>query len=283
MSTILIQTIAAIAGLSALGIAFGLILSIAKKKLHVEKDPKIEAINEILPGANCGACGFPGCAGYAEEVVVNGVEVTLCPVGGADVAAKIGEIMGKETGSVEKRIARIHCQGGIDNTKNKFVYEGPQSCAGAQQIRGGYRVCSYGCLGLGDCEVVCPFGAITMGKDRLPIVDPEKCTGCGKCVEACPRMIISLTAASQEVYVKCRNQEKGAQMKQGCAVGCIGCKLCINKACKNVFADDPDVESAISVDNFLAKVDGNLCTNCGQCADVCPQKVITFPASSSLS
>jgi Na+-translocating ferredoxin:NAD+ oxidoreductase RNF subunit RnfB len=210
---------------------------------------------------------------------MNDVEVNLCPVGGEGTASKVAEIMGKETSAMEKQVARIHCQGGQYNTNDKFVYEGPKTCAGAQQIRGGFRVCSYGCLGFGDCEVSCPFNAISMGEDRLPVVDPEKCTGCGNCVSACPRMIISLKAASQEVYVKCNNKEKGPVMKQGCSVGCIGCKLCVVKACKKVFAENENVESAISVDNFLARVDGAVCVNCGECSDVCPQDVITVPAS----
>ncbi|HRX16314.1 MAG TPA: RnfABCDGE type electron transport complex subunit B [Spirochaetota bacterium] len=277
MSEQMIQTFAAITGITALGIIFGIILSIAKKKLHVEKDPRIEAVNTVLPGANCGACGFPGCAAYAEKVVNEGVDIALCPVGGADCAEQIGKIMGLSASDMEKKIARVHCQGGLFHTKNKYIYDGPRTCHAANQIRGGFRVCSYGCLGMGDCADVCPFNAITMGEDNLPSIDPDLCTGCGKCVEACPRGIISLLPVTQQVYVKCLNMEKGPVMKQGCSAGCIGCRLCVVKACKNVFANNPDIESAITVDNFLAVVDGSLCINCGECSEICPQKVITFP------
>ncbi len=277
MDAMLIRSITAVASLTGLGFVFGLILSVAKKKLHVEKDPKIEAINDILPGANCGACGFPGCGAYAEKIVLEDEEITLCPVGGGDIVEKIASIVGKSGGSVQKMIARVHCQGGLYNTKNKFIYQGPHNCTAAQQIRGGFRVCSFGCLGLGECATICPFNAITMGEDRLPKVDPDKCTGCGKCVDVCPRNIISLQPADSEVYVLCSNKEKGPVMKQGCAVGCIGCKLCVVKACKLVFADNPDVESAISVDNFLAVVDSSTCINCGKCGEICPQNVISLP------
>jgi len=278
MDQSLFQIIIAAASVTSLGLLFGIILSVAKKKLHVEKDPRIDQVIAALPGANCGACGFAGCGGYADKIVTAGADVDLCPVGGADCAAKIAAIMGVELGTFIKLLARVHCQGGLFNTVNKFEYQGPLSCAAAQQVGGGFRVCSYGCLGLGDCVRACPFDAITMGDDRLPKINIEKCTGCGKCGEACPRMLISLTAAMQEVYVKCSNKEKGAIMKEGCAVGCIGCKICVNKACKLVFADNPQIESAISVDNFLARVDGNLCINCGKCAELCPQSVITHPS-----
>lgn len=279
MDQSLIQSLVAVGGVTTLGVFFGLMLSIAKKKLHVEKDPRIEQVLEALPGANCGACGFPGCAGYADKIVSAGAEITLCPVGGSECACKIAEIMGMGTSAMVKKLARVQCQGGVFNTRNKFEYQGPLSCSAAQQTGGGFRVCSYGCLGLGDCVRACPFDAIHMGEDRLPHVDIDKCTGCGKCVEACPRDIIILTPATQEVWVKCCNQEKGAVMKEGCSAGCIGCKLCITKACKLVFADNDQIESAITVDNFLARVNEDLCINCGKCAEVCPQKVITFPSN----
>ncbi|MDA3899540.1 MAG: RnfABCDGE type electron transport complex subunit B [Spirochaetes bacterium] len=281
MSEIMMQTIAAVIGITALGTTFGVILSIAKKKLHVPKDPRVEAIDVVLPGANCGACGYPGCAAYADKIVHEGADIALCPVGGGESAAQIGAIMGLSASQMEKKIARVHCQGGLFHTKNKFNYEGPHSCRAANQIRGGFRVCSYGCLGLGDCASICPFNAISMGEDRLPHIDPDLCTGCGKCVDACPRFIISLLSVKQQVYVKCKNMEKGPVMKQGCTAGCIGCKLCVVKACKNVFADNPDIDTAITVDNFLAHVNAELCINCGECSSVCPQDVISFPVEVS--
>lgn len=272
-----IVIIASVVSLSAIGAIFGLVLSIAKKKLHVEKDPRVEEINDLLPGANCGACGFPGCAAYAEKIVLENYDTNLCPVGGAETANKVAEIMGKATGNVERKIARVHCQGGLINARNKFIYQGPHTCAAAQQIDQGYRVCPYGCLGLGDCADVCPFGAIHISEAGLPVVDPDKCTGCGKCADICPRGVISLAPRESKVYVMCRNLEKGPVVKKGCSAGCIGCKLCEIKACKNVFADNPDVTSAIKVDNFLASIDYSVCINCGKCAEICPQNVIFFP------
>jgi Na+-translocating ferredoxin:NAD+ oxidoreductase subunit B len=263
--------------MSCIGALFGFILSYANKKLHVPQDKRIAAIMDMLPGANCGACGLPGCAVYAEAIVNKDEAVNLCPVGGAELAQNIAQFMGVEVKEMTAKIARIHCQGGQQVAKNKFRYEGVQSCAAAQQFEGGYKVCEYGCLGFADCLRACPFDAITMDDRRLPVVDPVKCTGCGKCVAACPRDIISLKERHIDVYVMCNNREKAPIMKQGCSVGCIGCKLCEIKACTKVFADNPDVASAIKVDNFLASVNDAVCTNCGKCAEVCPVNVITFP------
>jgi len=267
----------AVSAITALGAFFGLVLSIAKIKLHVQRDPRIEEILTALPGANCGACGFPGCGGYASKIVEENADITLCPAGGSECVAKIACIMGVEAGSMVKKIARIHCNGGTVNAKDKFTYNGPISCAGAAQINSGFKMCEFGCLGMGDCIEACPFYAITIDERRIPIVDKDKCTGCGKCVSACPRKVISLEPANIDVYVMCRNLEKGPVTKQGCTAGCIGCQLCVNKACKLVFADNPLVESAIKVTNFLAVVDSSICTNCGKCGQICPQKVITLP------
>ncbi|MBN1500793.1 MAG: RnfABCDGE type electron transport complex subunit B [Spirochaetes bacterium] len=277
MSITMIQFFAAVLSLTVIGGLFGFILSVAQKKLHVEKDPRVEEIFEILPGANCGACGCPGCMAYAEKIVNNNMDTNLCPVGGPETANKVADAMGKVSGNVVRKISRVHCQGGKFNARNKFKYEGPQTCAGAQLIDGGYRVCSYGCLGLGDCADICPFGAIHIDERKLPVVDLDKCTGCGKCEEVCPRNVISLVPRGKDVYVMCRNREKGPLMKQGCSAGCIGCKLCETKACKIVFQNNTDVESAIKVDNFIAEIDYSVCIDCGKCASVCPQKVIFYP------
>ena len=268
--------IASIISLTVVGAVFGLILSVAQKKLYVEKDPRVEDIIDILPGANCGACGFPGCGAYAEKIVNDNYDTNLCPVGGADAANKIADVMGKVSGNVERKIAKVHCKGGTLNERNKFKYQGPKTCAAAQQIDSGYRVCPYGCLGLGDCEDICPFGAINIDESGLPQIDLHKCTGCGKCLDICPRNVLSLAPRESEVYVMCRNLEKGPIVKKGCSAGCIGCKLC-ERACKKVFESNPEIESAIKVDNFLASIDYSICLNCGECAKVCPQKVIFYP------
>lgn len=280
----LFPSLAAVFSLSILGVLFGLILSVAKIKLHVERDPRIEMLADILPGANCGACGLPGCSAYATKIVEEKFDINMCPVGGNEVAEKIAKVMGVEsTGTGAALIARVHCQGGIGDTISKFAYEGPRTCAAAQGVMGGFKVCSYGCLGLGDCVTSCPFDAIHMGEKGLPVVDKEKCVGCGKCVAACPRNIISLVPQKIRVHVACKNQEKGPVMKKGCAVGCIGCKLC-EKACKEVQVkpqmkknpnlDPADVIPAITVNNFIATIDYNLCINCLKCVQVCPVPVI---------
>ena len=284
MLDILLPSVAAVLSLTALGIIFGIILSFAKIKLHVERDPRIEQILDVLPNANCGACGLPGCSAYATKIVEEKYDINMCPVGGSEVAGKIAEIMGvEESGAGVAMIARVHCQGGVQDTVRKFLYEGPQSCTAAQGIMGGFKVCQYGCLGLGDCVSACPFDAIHMGEKGIPVVDVEKCVGCGKCVTACPRNIIRLVPKRFKVHVLCLNKEKAPIMKKGCSVGCIGCKLC-EKACKeiqikpqtrkNPDLDPADVIPAITVNDFCASIDYNLCINCLKCVQVCPVPVI---------
>ena len=264
----------AVLALLALGGIFGVILSIAKIILHVNKDPRILEVSDSLPGANCGACGLPGCTAYAEKIVEYDMDITLCPVGGAETVDAIAKIMGIEAGDAgTPTVARIHCQGGASEAKQTFEYDGPHTCAAAHETMGGYKACSYGCLGLADCVTVCPFDAIYMGEDGLPIVDWDACTGCGKCVEACPRDIISCVPENVEVHVLCKNQEKAPIMKKGCAVGCIGCQLCV-KACKENFVDNEDIESAVTVTSFCAFIDFEACINCMKCAEVCPVPVI---------
>ncbi|HOJ30377.1 MAG TPA: RnfABCDGE type electron transport complex subunit B [Spirochaetota bacterium] len=276
MLEILFPSVPSIISITVLSLACGILLSLAKVLLKVEKDPRVEKVIEALPGANCGACGFPGCAGYATNIVEHGAAINMCPVGGPESVKKISEIMGIEAEAGVKRIARVHCQGGVNETKIRFMYDGPHSCRAAQLVMGGFKVCEYGCLGLGDCVRACPFDAIHLDDRGLPFVDAEKCTGCGNCVEACPRDIISLLENTVDVYVICRNKQKAPVMKLGCSVGCTACKRC-EKACREeVFKDNPDIETAIKVENFLAGIDYELCINCGRCAEVCPQKVIDF-------
>ena len=160
-------------------------------------------------------------------------------------------------------------------TTPRFAYDGPLSCTAAQQIMGGYKVCQYGCLGLGDCERSCLFDAIHLNARGIPEVNWEKCTGCGACVDACPRKIISLENEAIGVHVRCGNLEKAPVMKKGCSVGCIACNRCV-KACKEVFADNPEIETAIEVVNFCAVINYETCINCGKCAEVCPNNVIEF-------
>jgi len=274
MMSTLFPSLAAVLTLALLGVIFGIILSIARIRLKVDKDPRIELVLDALPGANCGACGFPGCSGYARKIVLDGADINLCQLGGKEVLEKIAGIMRVQPVGFGVPVkARVHCQGGIAETARQFIYSGPHECAAANEMMGGFKVCQYGCLGFGDCVKACNFDAIHMSEKGLPVVDDEKCVGCGMCVKACPRDIISLVPENMDVYVRCMNREKAPVMKKGCSVGCIGCRLCV-KACTEVFKDNEEIESAITVDSFLASINYDLCVNCYKCAEVCPVPVI---------
>lgn len=228
--------------MGALGLLFSTGLVLAYKKLRVYEDPKIETVAEILPQANCGACGYSGCHAFAAAVVKGVVLPNACPVGGEEVATKIASILGIETGQIIKRVARVHCRGSIQAAKDKGIYLGLSTCL-ASHLIGGSKQCLYGCLGLGDCVRACPFDAIYMGKNGLPVVRENKCTGCGKCVDACPRNIIELHSVSQEIIVFCRSEDRGPIAHKVCKNACIACGICV-RACPN----------AIILENNLAKI-----------------------------
>ncbi len=273
MIDILFPSVLSVLCISGIGLIFGLILSIARTKLHVELDPRVEEITAILPGANCGSCGFAGCAGYASNIVEQGAEINLCPALSDEKISRIGSIMGVNAHAGIPMIAAVLCRGDRNSAKAAFQYDGPASCSAAQLVMGGFKICSYGCLGLGDCEAACPFDAIHLLENGLPAVNPDKCVGCGKCADACPMKIIVLIKKSDVYSVSCRNTEKASVMKLGCTVGCIACGRCV-KACQEVFRDRPDIGTAIEVENFLARINYSKCINCGKCAEVCPNKVI---------
>ena len=274
MLEIIFPSVASVVSLSLAALIFGLVLSYAKLKLRVEKDPRIELVLQCLPNVNCGACGLPGCSAYSAGIVEDKYDINLCYVGGQDVVDEIAEIMGVESVPCSAPMtARVLCRGGGHEAASRFIYEGPQSCKAAKSIMGGFKVCEYGCLGLGDCSNACPFGAIVMSGTDLPVIDTDLCTGCGKCAAECPRHIIKLIKKDTEAHVMCSNPEKPDVMKQGCSVGCTGCNLCV-KACTEVFKDSAGVDSAIEVNDFLAKIDYAKCTNCLKCVEVCPVPVI---------
>ncbi len=248
-----------------LGFIFAIILYIASKVFKVDTDPRIDAINEILPGANCGACGYAGCLAFAEKVVKGEAPIDGCVAGGEKVAELIAKIMGKTvSGKKIKYVARVRCNGGINNSKELFKYQGVMDCRSAALIADGFKQCDYGCLGLGSCVNACPFFAITLNENKIPEVNENKCTGCGKCVEACPKNIIELQPYNKHVYVKCVSHYKGKVVASVCKVGCIACKRC-EKVCP---------VGAIKVIDNVAVIDYEKCIDCGKCADVCPRNII---------
>lgn len=249
--------------MAALGILFAVALAVAGKYLKVEIDPRIEKITELLPGANCGGCGYAGCAGYAEAVVKDGVDPSLCAPGGGECARMIAAVMGLTASEQTKKYAVVQCQGCDSQSQTRFDYAGVRDCAAANMTAGGGKACMQGCLGFGNCARACPFGAIVM-RDGLPVILEEKCVACGKCVEACPRNIVTILPSYNCVHVRCLNTDKGAQARKICNFACISCKKC-EKVCKF---------DAVHVQNFLACFDYNKCVSCGACVKECPQSCI---------
>lgn len=250
--------------LGILGLIFGAVLAYASKKFAVEVDPRVEAILEALPGANCGGCGFPGCGGLASAIAEGNAPVNGCPVGGSDCSLKIGGIMGLKAEEGEKKVAKVICKGNCMSSKDKYTYEGIQDCRSANVLNGGAKSCKYGCLGLGTCRDYCKFGAISI-IDGVAVIDEEKCVMCGKCMEVCPKGIIISKPQKHEIIVECNSKDFGKAVKEKCSVGCIGCGLCA-KACKF---------DAIEFENKIAKINPEKCVGCMECVQKCPTKVIS--------
>ena len=242
------------------------VLVLAAKFMAVEEDPRIEEVSACLAGANCGGCGYAGCADYAKAVVMDGVPCDKCAPGGPKAAAAIAKIMGGEASAVEKK-AVVQCQGNSEHCKPSYEYKGIQTCAAAATLYGGPKTCTFACIGLGDCTKVCKFDAIHI-VDGVAKVDKDKCTGCGACANICPKHVIMIDAGGpRKPVVMCSNQDKGAVANKLCTTSCIACGMC-ERTCKF---------DAIHVVDGVARVDYGKCKGCGMCAQKCPKHIILFP------
>lgn len=263
----------AVVALAVLGFALALLLFVVSKRFAVKEDPRIGQVAEVLPGANCGGCGFPGCGGMAAACVkaadAGSLDGLNCPVGGASCMQAIASILGMEVAAANPKLAVVRCNGTCELRPHVLSYDGVKSCRVANSTCMGETLCSYGCLGCGDCVAACQFGAISMDPNTgLPHVDAEKCTACGACAKACPRGIIEVrpvSGANKDAYVvSCMNKDKGADAAKICASSCIGCKKC-----QNVCGSD-----AVHVSNFNAYINPEACILCGACFEACPRGTI---------
>jgi len=263
-----ITVLLTIISLCAIGVTAAIILYFVAQKFKVIEDPRIDQVEDILPGANCGGCGYPGCRGFAEATVkAEELDGLFCPVGGSDTMSEVAKCLGKEVVAQTPKIAVVKCNGTCDNRPKRNKYDGAQSCAIQASLYCGESGCQYGCLGCGDCVSVCNFDAIYMGEDGLPKVIEDKCVACGACVEACPKNIIELRnkgPKDRRVYVACSSKDKGGVARKACSAACIGCMKCA-KECPF---------DAITVENNLAYIDFEKCKLCRKCVAVCPTGAI---------
>jgi electron transport complex protein RnfB len=245
------------------GIAIGLFLGVAAESFKVEVDETEIAVRDLLPGNNCGGCGYAGCDGLAAAIAKGEAPASACPVGGQSVAQAIGELLGQEV-SVEHKVAFVRCAGTGTATKTYYEYTGEMDCRQMMYVpNGGTKSCSYGCTGMGNCVKVCDYDAIHI-VDGVAVVDKDKCKACGMCVRECPKGLIEMVPYEGAHFVACNNTTKGKLVREVCSQGCIGCMLCV----KNCEA------GAITVENNVAHIDYTKCTNCGICVEKCPAKII---------
>lgn len=269
----------AVAVLGAIGLIAALVLYVCSKKFAVKEDPRIGQVAELLPGANCGGCGYPGCGGFADALVKaadgGSLEGMLCPVGGADVMGKVADLLGMAVANSEPKVAVVRCNGSCEHRPKIAEYSGLRTCTAMHACGTGETACGYGCLGCGDCVEACSFGGITINPETgLPEVNEDLCTSCGACVKACPRNIIELRKKgpkNRRVYVGCVNKDKGAVSMKACKVSCIGCGKCAKECAFD----------AIKVEGNVAYIDADKCRLCRKCEKACPTHAIVavnFPA-----
>lgn len=249
--------------IGGMGVIFGILLAVASKLFEVKKDERIPKISEILPGANCGGCGYAGCLAYAEAMTAGEAPVNCCPSCNQEKVNLISEILGVEAEESVAKKAFVMCSGKTGIAMPKYIYDGAEDCHTAARLAGGHKACSYACIGLGSCVKKCKFNAISV-KDGIAVIDREKCVGCGVCVDECPKAVIKLLPENTRVQVLCSSKDTGKQTRRVCSIGCIGCGICV-KNCP---------QQAIELSDNKAFIDSDKCVNCGICAEKCPQKII---------
>ena len=265
--------------LGCIALVSAVVLYVCSKKFAVYEDPRLAQVTALLPGANCGGCGYPGCSGMAAAMVrganAGSLEGLFCPVGGSEVMGQVADLLGMAVANTEPKVAVVRCNGTCELRPRIAEYNGLRTCTAMNSCGAGETGCGYGCLGCGDCVNACAFGAITMNHETgLPEVDEDKCTACGACVKACPRHIIELRkkgVKNRRVYVRCVNKDKGAAAMKACKAACIGCGKC-EKECKF---------EAITISNNVSYIDPDKCRLCRKCVEVCPTHAIVavnFPA-----
>ena len=240
------MTLHAILILGGVGLVFAVFISLANRRLWVWEDPRIDVVASMLPNANCGACGLPGCRAFAEQAVEGHIAPSQCTVGSDDVHRAIAGFLGVEAGTAVRRVARLQCAGGSDVAVSQAEYRGLATCAAAAAVAGGGKGCAWGCLGLADCARVCDFEAIVMGDTSLPVVDPDKCTACGDCVEACPKGLFTLLPVDFPLLVQCKNLLSGDDVLEQCKVACTACGKCVQDAAPGLIS----VASGVAVVNY---------------------------------
>lgn len=269
----------AVAVLGGIALVSAVVLYVCSKKFAVYEDPRLGQVTALLPGANCGGCGYPGCSGMASALVkgadAGSLDGLYCPVGGAEVMGQVADLLGMAVANTEPKVAVVRCNGTCELRPRIAEYSGLRTCTAMNSCGAGETGCGYGCLGCGDCVSACSFGAIKINDETgLPEVDEDKCTACGACVNACPRHIIELRkrgVKNRRVYVRCVNKDKGAAAMKACKVACIGCGKC-EKECNF---------GAITIQGNLSYIDPDKCRLCRKCVEVCPTHAIVainFPA-----